>query len=147
MSSYVSNHLNPNSISNNNINLIFTDSNEKIWIGTENGLNEVIIPTSYENKRENYSELLKNLNLKHYKVGDGLSGNSVKSILEDDQKRLWISTENGISVLDLETKKFINWVLMKAFKKVALLLILAQDLKTAHCILEVIVVSFFRPIK
>ena len=105
LSSYVSNHLNPNSISNNNINLIFTDSNEKIWIGTENGLNEVIIPTSYENKRENYSELLKNLNLKHYKVEDGLSGNSVKSILEDDQKRLWISTENGISVLDLETKK------------------------------------------
>ena len=73
LSSYVSNHLNPNSISDNNINLIFTDSNEKIWIGTENGLNEVIIPTSYDNKRENYSELLKNLNLKHYKVEDGLS--------------------------------------------------------------------------
>jgi signal transduction histidine kinase/DNA-binding response OmpR family regulator/ligand-binding sensor domain-containing protein len=105
LSSYVSNHLNPNSISDNNINLIFTDSNEKIWIGTENGLNEVIISTSFENKRENYLELLKNLNLKHYKVEDGLSGNSVKSILEDDQKRLWISTENGISVLDLETKK------------------------------------------
>jgi signal transduction histidine kinase/DNA-binding response OmpR family regulator len=105
LSSYVSNHLDPNSISDNNINLIFTDSNEKIWIGTENGLNEVIISTSFENKRENYLELLKNLNLKHYKVEDGLSGNSVKSILEDDQKRLWISTENGISVLDLETKK------------------------------------------
>jgi signal transduction histidine kinase/DNA-binding response OmpR family regulator/ligand-binding sensor domain-containing protein len=105
LSSYVSNHLDPHSISDNNINLIFTDSNEKIWIGTENGLNEVIISTSFENKRENYLELLKNLNLKHYKVEDGLSGNSVKSILEDDQKRLWISTENGISVLDLETKK------------------------------------------
>ena len=52
LSSYVSNHLNPNSISDNNINLIFTDSNEKIWIGTENGLNEIIFSTSYENKRE-----------------------------------------------------------------------------------------------
>lgn len=104
LSSFVSNHLNPNSISDNNINLIFTDSNEKIWIGTENGLNEVIISTSYENKRENYFESLKNLYFKIYKVEDGLSGNSVKSILEDDQKRLWISTENGISVLDLETK-------------------------------------------
>ena len=117
LSSYVSNHLNPNSISDNNINLIFTDSNEKIWIGTENGLNEIIFSTSYENKRENHIESLKNLTFKEYNVEDGLSGNSVKSILEDDQKRLWISTENGISVLDLETKKIHRLGVNKGIQK------------------------------
>ena len=66
---------------------------------------------------KNHIESLKNLTFKEYNIEDGLSGNSVKSILEDDQKRLWISTENGISVLDLETKKIHRLGVNKGIQK------------------------------
>ena len=40
---------------------------------------------------------------------DGLANNSVKGIVEDVQGRLWITTNNGLSVYDPATHTFINY--------------------------------------
>ncbi len=40
---------------------------------------------------------------------DGLANNSVKDIVEDMQGRLWVTTNNGLSVYDPVTKTFVNY--------------------------------------
>ena len=42
-------------------------------------------------------------------VNDGLANNAVKGIVEDVQGRLWITTNNGLSVLDPRTRTFMNY--------------------------------------
>lgn len=42
-------------------------------------------------------------------VDDGLTNNSVKGIVEDMQGRLWITTDNGLSVYNPRTRTFINY--------------------------------------
>jgi signal transduction histidine kinase/ligand-binding sensor domain-containing protein/DNA-binding response OmpR family regulator len=102
---YISEPLNEKSISDNNITCINKDSNGTIWIGTEFGLNKI------QNFLSDYStfeygeikSLLKNIEFQRFKAEDGLSGNSIKSIIEDNNKRLWLATDNGISMIDLIT--------------------------------------------
>jgi ligand-binding sensor domain-containing protein len=46
----------------------------------------------------------------HFEVlttDDGLANNAVKGIVEDGQGRLWITTDNGLSVYDPRTRTFI----------------------------------------
>lgn len=48
----------------------------------------------------------------HFEVlttDDGLANNAVKGIVEDGQGRLWITTDNGLSVYDPRTRTFINY--------------------------------------
>jgi ligand-binding sensor domain-containing protein/AraC-like DNA-binding protein len=48
----------------------------------------------------------------HFEVlttNDGLANNAVKGIVEDDQGRLWITTDNGLSVYDSRTRTFNNY--------------------------------------
>lgn len=86
----------PNSLNNNWAHVIFEDSNGTIWVGTHGGgLNELIDSTQ---------------TFRHYTVTDGLSNSVIFGILEDENKRLWLSSDYGISRLDLETKE------IKAFK-------------------------------
>ena len=40
---------------------------------------------------------------------DGLVNNAVKGIVEDEQGRLWITTDNGLSVFDPRTRTFNNY--------------------------------------
>lgn len=40
---------------------------------------------------------------------DGLANNAVKGIVEDEQGRLWITTDNGLSVFDPRTRTFNNY--------------------------------------
>ena len=40
---------------------------------------------------------------------DGLVNNSVKGVVEDNQRRLWITTNNGLSVYDPNQHTFINY--------------------------------------
>ena len=42
-------------------------------------------------------------------TNDGLANNSVKGIVEDLQGRLWITTNNGLSVYDTSTRSFRNY--------------------------------------
>ncbi|WP_020530353.1 two-component regulator propeller domain-containing protein [Flexithrix dorotheae] len=91
----------PNNISDNNVNFIFEDSKNQIWIGTENGLN-------YFNKESQ--------TFKSYNELDGLPSKKIMSLQEDDEGNFWIGTmkgltkfKNGISIP--ENPEFINYTL------------------------------------
>lgn len=77
-------------LSNHQYNCILIDSRGLIWIGTNDGLNAL----------DSENDLLYSLHTE-----DGLVNNSVQSIIEDDLRRLWISTANGISRVDVSKKE------------------------------------------
>lgn len=67
---------------NHHYHCLFTDSRGLIWIGTMDGLN-VFNPS--DNSIKSFSE------------EDGLINNSIRSIIEDNNGNIWVSTSNGIS--------------------------------------------------
>ncbi|MBZ9731240.1 response regulator [Salegentibacter sp. JZCK2] len=69
------------SLSSNVINGLFEDSNNNLWITTENGLNLF-------NPNQN--------NFYRYTTDNGFPSNVTYSILEDGDSNLWISTSNGL---------------------------------------------------
>jgi ligand-binding sensor domain-containing protein/CheY-like chemotaxis protein/AraC-like DNA-binding protein len=80
---------------NNAIRSMLEDRNHNLWIGTEGG-----------------GLLLYNRNRKTFKTyteADGLPGNSVLNLLEDNQGRIWMSTYNGLSVYDPAKNSFRNY--------------------------------------
>jgi len=101
---FINDPLASNSISDNNINCLFKDSRGNLWIGTEFGLNGVqqnvdSLTNLYSGTE--YPEGYNDLRFIRFQTKDGLSGNVIKSLVEDNQQRLWIATDQGISVLDL----------------------------------------------
>ena len=52
--------------------------------------------------------MFKEISFQRFKKGDGLSSDKVKSILEDNSKRLWLGTGNGISIIDMSTNNIFN---------------------------------------
>lgn len=103
---------NPNSIAGNTINSIIeaevknkkSSSNEIIlWLGTNDGLSKFIISNS--NEFGDYKSVV----IKNFTVSDGLSNNSINSILEDENGNLWLGTGSGISFFDVEKETFINF--------------------------------------
>jgi signal transduction histidine kinase/DNA-binding response OmpR family regulator len=102
---FINDPLESKSISDNNINCLYKDSGGYLWIGTEFGLNRVrqnIDSLSRFYSGSEYKEVLNDLSFLRFKTRDGLSGNSIKSLVEDNQERLWMATDQGISVIDLE---------------------------------------------
>ncbi len=80
-------------ITNDGINTLFEDSEGKIWIGTENGLNILSI--------NDQDWLVTQIN---QKLGGNpsLSHNEVYAIIETDNNEIWVGTNGGgISVFDL----------------------------------------------
>ena len=47
--------------------------------------------------------------IKHYTEREGLANNGAYAVLDDDQGRLWISTNRGISRFDPDTETFRNY--------------------------------------
>jgi signal transduction histidine kinase/CheY-like chemotaxis protein/ligand-binding sensor domain-containing protein len=84
----------PNSLSNDIVNCIFEDSEGKLWLGTNNGLNLFDADTR---------------RFTHYSQKDGLPNPVVQSILEDDHKNLWLGTNNGLSRFNPVAKSFKNY--------------------------------------
>ncbi len=78
----------PKSISSNVINGIFEDSNNRLWITTENGLN------LYNPERNNFTRISQE---------DGFPSNVTYSILEDKNKNLWLTTSKGLVEYNPET--------------------------------------------
>ena len=76
------------SISSNVINGIFEDSENNLWITTENGLN------LYNPKEKNF---------KRYTKENGFPSNVTYSILEDHKNDLWISTSSGLVEFNPQT--------------------------------------------
>lgn len=80
------------SISDDNINDIVGIDN-KIFIATKNGLNEV-------------DKDLKTINI--YNTEDGICNNNITALFADSKKNVWIGTANGISVLNTNTNEIID---------------------------------------
>jgi signal transduction histidine kinase/ligand-binding sensor domain-containing protein/DNA-binding response OmpR family regulator len=78
------------------VRAIYEDSRENFWIGTEGG--GLILFNSDSGKI-----------IKRYSDADGLCNNSVLNILEDKKGKLWLSTFNGLSRFDTQTKTFKNY--------------------------------------
>ena len=80
-------------ITNDGINTLFEDSEGKIWIGTENGLNILSINGDRWDVVQIQQQLTNKLSLSH---------NTVYAIIESDDKEVWVGTNGGgISVFDL----------------------------------------------
>lgn len=68
---------------------------DALWLGTQDGLVEYF----YETKKTNY-----------FSTSDGLPSNKIKGLLYDHKSNhLWISTDKGLSNLDLDNKIFTNF--------------------------------------
>lgn len=93
---YTSNTVDDSSLPSNQVNVIFEDAENNIWVGTENGLslflhksNEFI--TYRHNEAFQYS----------------ISSNSVTSVFEDSKGFLWIGTfGGGLNKFDKASQKF-----------------------------------------
>ncbi|WP_170067614.1 hybrid sensor histidine kinase/response regulator transcription factor [Neolewinella xylanilytica] len=68
-------------LGNDAINGIFEDSQQNIWVTTENGLNK-LTPGSG--------------GVEHFGTADGFPGNVFYAIQEDETGKLWMSTANGL---------------------------------------------------
>jgi ligand-binding sensor domain-containing protein/DNA-binding NarL/FixJ family response regulator len=80
---------------NNAIRSMLEDRKHNLWIGTEGG--GLLL---YNRSRKTF---------KTYTETDGLPGNSVLNLLEDDKGRIWMSTYNGLSVYDPGRDSFKNY--------------------------------------
>ncbi|MCE1200088.1 MAG: hypothetical protein LWW85_14050, partial [Marinilabiliales bacterium] len=84
-----------NRISSNVIYSLLEDSKKNIWIGTAGGGVNIFDPAT-----ATFSQLSK---------AEGLAGNDVYGIQEDDTGTIWMSTENGISAYSPATREFRNF--------------------------------------
>jgi len=100
-----------NSLSSNSVYSIvesksknFGNNNTILWIGTSNGLNKLIINNS-DSKNISQSDV----KVTYYTTKDGLTDNSIKSIVEDKNGNLWLGTSSGITLFDLSKNTFTNF--------------------------------------
>lgn len=134
---YSENSKNKNTLSSNLSRTVFITSDSTKWVGTDNGLNKVIVnqrglPQSFEHflpnkkiytlqedSKENlwigtlsnglYCLSKKDTIFKHFTPEDGLPGHSILGILEDDEGQIWLSTNNGISKYMPRDNSFTNY--------------------------------------
>jgi len=83
----------------NEIKCVFRDSKNRMWIGMLG--RGFCFCTFDESKNE--------LHYKQYTTANGLVSNMVELIIEDQQGKLWIATEYGISRFDPEMETFENF--------------------------------------
>ena len=127
-----------NILHNSWINCLLCSTNDKLYIGTYDGLGCLDIPTMdfvstyeinrllqgdviyalYEDLQHNIwvgtSQGLKQLNpqtqkVREYTISDGLPSNSISAIEGDANGNLWISTNFGISRFNPGTQTFVNF--------------------------------------
>lgn len=93
---YKSNDQDSRSLVHPVVNALFIDSNETIWIGTEGGI------SLYNEASDDFSKLNDN-------PKDGFSGGVIIQMAEDQQGRVWIATDKGLSVTGDRGKTFKNY--------------------------------------
>ncbi len=77
---------NPQSLSNDSVQVLYEDSQGFMWVGTADGLNR-INPSEIDNDIFYFDRIT---------TYEGLPNNSIYGILEDQQQQLWISTTSGL---------------------------------------------------
>ena len=87
----------PTSLSNNNVEELFIDSQDRLWVGTMLGVNR-FNPDTETFQRFIASESSAN----------GLSGNTVYAIEEDANGVLWFGTERGICYFNESQERFVS---------------------------------------
>lgn len=70
-------------------------SNDSLWVGTEHGLNRIIL---------NYDTI--DCFYKHIKESNSLSDNWINSIFKDHRGQLWICTSNGLDLFEYSKNNF-----------------------------------------
>ncbi|MFT3751821.1 MAG: two-component regulator propeller domain-containing protein [Paludibacter sp.] len=90
----------------NRVKFVFRDSKNRFWLGTMGGGLSCCKPG------ENYGKL----NFTHYTTNNGLTNNVVQSIQEDQQGKIWVATEYGISRLTPETNSIENFFFSKSIQ-------------------------------
>ncbi len=92
----------PSSLSDNRIISIHEDKQGNLWLGTYGGgLNELAADQKNVNP--------KNAKFIHYFAKDGLASNIVYGILGDELGNLWVSTDNGLSKFNPNSRTFRNY--------------------------------------
>ncbi|MDI3319225.1 hybrid sensor histidine kinase/response regulator transcription factor [Pinibacter soli] len=81
------------SLGDNDIQFVYRDSKNKMWVATSGGGLGLAIGT----------DPMKELKFKNYTPKEGLPNGYVLSCVEDRNRNLWIATEYGLSKLNLET--------------------------------------------
>ncbi|WP_299799312.1 hybrid sensor histidine kinase/response regulator transcription factor [uncultured Maribacter sp.] len=78
-----------------NVRSLFEDSTHHIWVGTYGkGLCQINTKTN---------------DAKWFNSDDGLLLDNISSIIEDDNKNIWVSGETGLAMLNTKTKQFSNY--------------------------------------
>jgi len=92
-----------NSLSSNYILSLYEDKDRILWVGTDNaGLNK--LEWSHIDRISGCSP-----KVTHFDESDGLPNEVIYGILEDNSRHLWLSTNQGLSRFDMNTKKFRNF--------------------------------------
>jgi ligand-binding sensor domain-containing protein/signal transduction histidine kinase len=81
---------NKNSLSSDRVNDLFEDSQNNLWLATEDGLCKYLPQTN---------------SFKRYTIANGLPANFILSLAEDDNKLLWVSTTKGLFSFNPATEK------------------------------------------
>ncbi len=89
-----------NSLGHDDVNYLYEDRSGNLWIGTDGAGLDRLDRLPERPARERFT---------HYREEDGLAGNQVVGILEDDTGHLWLSTSQGLSRLDPRTGEFRNF--------------------------------------
>lgn len=100
---YSNNPANPQSLINNNIEVLYQDRYKRIWVGTSNGIS--LIKSAYV-KNTPQKIPFKRIKANNETSSPGLTDNHIKSIYEDRYGMLWIGTYSGVNKLNLMPKKF-----------------------------------------
>ncbi len=80
---------NSNSLSSSRVIALFQDSENYLWVGTfDGGLNRLNIETG---------EILR------MGLAEGLPSNNIGGMVEDNHHQLWVTSANGVAVIDLKT--------------------------------------------
>ena len=94
---FTADSVNPSSLSDNHITSICQDRTGRLWIGTLNGLNEMIMDSSGQVK---FIRCLSDPN-----DTNSLGGNGISAVCEGEEGVIWVGAGSGISRFDTRTKR------------------------------------------